>query len=77
MEIFRTILRQVGIDEDRVWLRWISASEGGLFRDTAQQMVAEIRAKGPNPMRGAWELWQETYGIWQPQALSLSPREQK
>ena len=77
MELFSAILRQVGIDEDRVWLRWISASEGGLFRDTVQQMVAEIRAKGPNPMRQPWELWQETYGIWEPQALSLSPRGQE
>lgn len=69
MEVLQSILRQVGIDEDRVWLRWISASEGGLFRDTINQMVAEIRAKGPNPLRKPWEVWQETIGLWRPKTL--------
>ena len=43
MDTLKTILRQVGIDEEWVWLRWISASEGGVFRDTINQMVAELR----------------------------------
>lgn len=77
VEILKTILRQVGIDEDRVWLRWIDASEGGLFRDTIRQMVDELRPKGPNPMRNEWNLWQETVGMWTPQAISLPPGEQK
>jgi len=51
VEMLKAILHQMGIDEDRVWLRWISASEGGIFRDTVEQMVAEIRKKSPNPMR--------------------------
>ena len=71
MEILETILEQVGIDKDRVWLRWIDASEGGLFRDTVGQMVAEIRAKGPNPMRNPWGMWQKTVGDWKPQALGF------
>lgn len=70
IEVLKTILCQVGIDEDRVWLRWIDASEGGLFRDTVHQMVAEIRAKGPNPMRESWKVWQQTIGGWKPQVLS-------
>jgi len=68
VEILKTILDQVGIDKDRVWLRWIDASEGGLFQDTVSQMVAEIRAKGPNPMRKPWKMWQKTVGDWKPQA---------
>ena len=77
IEILKAILHQVGIDKDRVWLRWINASEGGLFRDTARQMVAEIKAKGPNPMRKAWEMWQKTIGEWRSQALGVPPGEQK
>ena len=50
VEMLKAILHQVGIDGDRVWLRWISASEGGIFRDTVAQMVTEIRKKGPNNM---------------------------
>ena len=69
IEILKSVLRQVGIDEDRLWVRWISASEGGLFRDTINQIVEAIKAKGPNPMRKPWEIWQETVGMWKPKVL--------
>ncbi|NIN69923.1 MAG: hydrogenase iron-sulfur subunit [Anaerolineae bacterium] len=54
--ILRSILEQLGLDPDRVWLRWISASEGKLFADTITQMVQELKEKGPNPMREAWAI---------------------
>ena len=52
--ILKRILKRFGYDEDRVWLRWISASEGKLFAETVTQMVAELKAKGPNPTRQMW-----------------------
>lgn len=58
VDILKNILHQVGFDEDRVWLRWIDASEGQLFADTVRQMVDELKIKGPNPMRNPWEVWQ-------------------
>lgn len=54
--ILRSILEQLGLDADRVWLRWISASEGKLFADTIKEMVEELKEKGPNPMREAWAI---------------------
>jgi len=54
--ILKSILKQLGFDEDRVWLRWISASEGRLFADTVTEMVAALKAKGPNPLKGAWDI---------------------
>lgn len=54
--ILRSILEQLGLDPDRVWLRWISASEGKLFADTITEMVEELKEKGPNPMREAWAI---------------------
>ena len=54
--ILRGILEQLGLDPDRVWLRWISASEGKLFADTITEMVATLKEKGPNPMREAWAI---------------------
>ncbi len=54
--ILRSILEQLGLDPDRVWLRWISASEGKLFADTIKEMVEELKEKGPNPMREAWAI---------------------
>jgi F420-non-reducing hydrogenase iron-sulfur subunit len=54
--ILRGILEELGLDPDRVWLRWISASEGKRFADTITEMVAELKEKGPNPMREAWAI---------------------
>jgi F420-non-reducing hydrogenase iron-sulfur subunit len=54
--ILKEILTQMGFDQDRVWLRWISASEGRLFADTVEEMVTALRAKGPNPLKGVWSI---------------------
>jgi F420-non-reducing hydrogenase iron-sulfur subunit len=56
MAILRSILEQLGLDPDRVWLRWISASEGKLFADTITEMVQTLKEKGPNPMGEAWAI---------------------
>ena len=56
MAILRSILEQLGLDADRVWLRWISASEGKLFADTIGEMVQALKEKGPNPMGEAWAI---------------------
>lgn len=63
VKVLKNILRQVGIDEGRVWLCWISASEGKLFGETVYQLVAALKAKGPNPLGKPWEIWQETFGV--------------
>lgn len=52
--ILKETLKQMGLDEDRLWLRWISASEGQRFADTITEMTSAIRAMGPNPMREEW-----------------------
>ena len=50
----KEILKQAGLDEDRVWLRWISASEGQRFADAITSMTEFLKEKGPNPMRQEW-----------------------
>jgi F420-non-reducing hydrogenase iron-sulfur subunit len=50
----KEILKGAGIDEDRVWLRWISASEGQRFAETVTEMTEFLKQKGPNPLRRAW-----------------------
>jgi len=44
----KEILKATGFDEERIWLRWISASEGQRFAETITTMVAELKKKGPN-----------------------------
>jgi F420-non-reducing hydrogenase iron-sulfur subunit len=48
------ILKAAGFDERRVWLRWISASEGQRFADTVNEMVSVLKELGPNPMAENW-----------------------
>ena len=50
----KEILKTTGFDERRIWLRWISASEGQRFADTVTQMVAELKAIGPNTLKRVW-----------------------
>jgi F420-non-reducing hydrogenase iron-sulfur subunit len=50
--ILRSILEQMGFEPERVWLRWISASEGRYFADTVTEMVAKLKELGPNPLKG-------------------------
>lgn len=54
--ILRNILAQLGIPEDRVWLRWISASEGKKFAETVTEMTEAIRAMGPCEFKRHWDV---------------------
>jgi F420-non-reducing hydrogenase iron-sulfur subunit len=48
--LLKSIFTNLDLDPERVWLRWISASEGVRFAKVVSQMTDEIAQKGPNPM---------------------------
>jgi F420-non-reducing hydrogenase iron-sulfur subunit len=52
--ILKSVLKDTGFDSDRVWLRWISASEGAYFADTVKELVEHVRTLGPNPLQLEW-----------------------
>jgi F420-non-reducing hydrogenase iron-sulfur subunit len=52
--ILKGILNHMGFTQERIWLKWISASEGKLFADTVTKMVEELKKMGPNPMKQLW-----------------------
>jgi F420-non-reducing hydrogenase iron-sulfur subunit len=54
--ILEETLKTMGFDDGRVMLRWISASEGGLFAETIKGFTEAIRAKGPAPTKQLWAL---------------------
>ena len=54
--ILEQVLGQLGLEPERVWLRWISASEGHYFAETVTEMVAAIRELGPSSFRGEWSI---------------------
>jgi F420-non-reducing hydrogenase iron-sulfur subunit len=41
------MLVQMGIEEDRVRLDWVSASEGNRFASIVSEMTEQLRALGP------------------------------
>ncbi len=56
MTILKTILSTLGLEKDRVWVRWISAAEGAKFARTMNAVTQEIRKLGPNPMKSDWSI---------------------
>jgi F420-non-reducing hydrogenase iron-sulfur subunit len=54
--ILHEVLAQLGLEPERVWLRWISASEGQYFANTVTEMVAAIRELGPSALRQQWSI---------------------
>jgi F420-non-reducing hydrogenase iron-sulfur subunit len=55
MAVLREVLRQFKVDDRRVKMTFISASEGRLFADTITAMVEELRRLGPNETKVLWE----------------------
>lgn len=56
MATLKTILSEFGLEEERVWVRWISASEGRRFAETVHEMVARLKELGPNPLAVQWAI---------------------
>ncbi|MAG14525.1 MAG: methyl-viologen-reducing hydrogenase subunit delta [Dehalococcoidales bacterium] len=56
MAILKTILATVGLEEERVWVRWISAAEGARFSRTMNELTQAIKKLGPNPMKKDWSI---------------------
>lgn len=54
--ILKTILENMGFESKRVWLRWISASEGTLFANIIKEMVEELKKLGPNLLKKTWDI---------------------
>jgi len=52
--ILKAVLGDAGLEPERVWLRWISASEGAYFAETVREMVDHLRVLGPNPLKLEW-----------------------
>ena len=45
--LLKSMLRQMGVEEERVQLVWASASEGIILAEKVDKMTEEIRALGP------------------------------
>ncbi len=54
--ILKAIFKNLGVPDERVRLKWISASEGRMFAETVTQMVDDLKAIGPTPLKMQWDI---------------------
>ncbi len=55
--LLRRMLRDLGIDERRVRLEWISAAEGERVKTVINEMTAQIKELGPLGLPEKFEAW--------------------
>ena len=56
MVLLKNILQTLGMEPERIWVKWISASEGQKFADTVKEIVDETKKMGPNPLVDRWNV---------------------
>ena len=49
--LLHEILGRFGIDAERLWLRWVAASEGVMFAETVNEMTTKLKELGPSTIR--------------------------
>ena len=54
--ILKTIVENMGMDPERIWIRWISASEGKQFAVIVKDMVDVLKKKGPSTLKKTWDI---------------------
>jgi F420-non-reducing hydrogenase iron-sulfur subunit len=56
-EMLRRLLRALGIEDQRLRLEWISASEGDKVRSVVNEMVEQLKALGPLALPDRFTEW--------------------
>jgi F420-non-reducing hydrogenase iron-sulfur subunit len=56
-QMLKRLLHDMGIEEQRVRLEWISASEGERVKTVINEMVEQVRALGPLGLPKRFEEW--------------------
>ncbi len=51
--LLKQVLKDFGVEEERVRLEWVSASEGQRYSEVINSMIDTVRALGPSKIRQA------------------------
>jgi len=57
--LLKRMLKQFGIEEERVRLEWVSASEGARFAEVANTFTQTIKRIGPTPLGSLQQNFEE------------------
>jgi F420-non-reducing hydrogenase iron-sulfur subunit len=49
--LLKNVLKDFGVEPERLRLEWISASEGDKFAAVVRDMVEDVKKLGPNPLK--------------------------
>ncbi len=76
LQMLQRLLRDLGVEEPRVRLEWISASEGERVKIVINEMVEQVRALGPLNLPQRRQDWdREMIPAGEPASRSLSPEQ--
>lgn len=56
-ELFKRMVKDMGIEEGRLRMEWIAASEGEKLKNVVNEMVEQVRALGPLDLPGRIKEW--------------------
>jgi len=51
IKMLQTLLGDIGIEKERLILKWISAAEGEIFANTVKEFTETLRRLGPSPLK--------------------------
>jgi F420-non-reducing hydrogenase iron-sulfur subunit len=51
INLLKKVLKDFGIEPERLRLEWISASEADKFASVVKSMVDDVKKLGPNPLK--------------------------
>jgi len=51
MVILKEVFKSLGLEDERIKLKWISASEGKKFAELGNNFTEEITSQGENPVK--------------------------
>lgn len=54
--VMKAIFAALGLDDNRVWAKWVSASEGQAFASAVKEITEATKKQGPNPLSGDWSI---------------------
>jgi len=53
VSLLKKLMAQLGLEQERLRLEWISAAEGDKFARVIREMVSDLRELGPSPLHKA------------------------
>lgn len=51
IKMLQTLLGDIGIEKERLMLKWISAAEGEIFANAVKEFTETLRKLGPSPLK--------------------------